>query len=84
MYTITIDVGNGAVVHGEVPRMRRLDAKALFFAPAVLGFLAATWFPLALAVVAVVFASDMAQARGFLPPHQWLALRIERLVGGEN
>ena len=84
MYTITIDGANGLVVHGEVPRTRRIDAKALFFTPAVLAFLAATWFPLALVAVAAIFALDTAQARVFLPPHEWLALRIERLFGGED
>ena len=84
MYTITIDGANGAVVHGEVPRKRRVDAKALFFTPAVLAFFAATWFPLVAIALAAAYALDTAQARAYLPPHEWLALRIERLLGGED
>jgi len=84
MYTITIDGGNGAVVRGEVPPGRRLDLKKLFFAPAVLAFLAATWLPLTVIPVAVVYALDTAQAKLFLPPHEWLAFRIQRLLGGED
>lgn len=84
MYTITIDGANGDVVHGEIPRTRRLDLKALFFTPALLAFFAATWLPFALIAVAAVYTLDAAQARLLIPPHEWLAIRIERLLGGED
>jgi hypothetical protein len=84
LYTITIDAGNGAVVRGDVPRKRRIDTKKLFFAPAALAFLAATWLPLALIPVLVLYALDTAQAKLFLPPHRWLAFRINGLLGSED
>ena len=84
LYTITIDGGNGAVVRGEVPRARRVDAKKLFFAPAALAFLVAAWPPLALIPLAVLYALDTARAQAFLPPYEWLALRINGLLGSED
>ncbi|HVO77130.1 MAG TPA: hypothetical protein VMT60_04010 [Candidatus Bathyarchaeia archaeon] len=84
LYTITIDGVSGAVVHGEVPPMKRLDLKALFFTPAVLAFLAATWLPLVFMAVAGAYVLDTAQAKTYLPPHDWLALRVQRLLGGED
>jgi hypothetical protein len=84
LYTITIDGGNGAVVRGEVPRRRRIDRGRLFFAPAALAFLAATWPPLVLIPVVVLYALDSAGAGRPLPPHEWLALRINGLIGSED
>jgi hypothetical protein len=84
MYTITIDGESGTVVRSEVPQRKRLDSGGLFFAPALLAFLITTWFPLALIAVAAVYALDTIQARLFLPPHEWLMLRIRRLLGGED
>ena len=84
LYTITIDGGNGAVVRGEVPVKKRIDQKKLFFAPAALAFLAATWLPLALIPVLVLYALDTAHARHFLPPHEWLAFKINDLIGSEE
>jgi hypothetical protein len=84
IYTITVDGGNGAVVHGDTPRRRRVDAKKLFFAPAALAFLAATWLPLMLIPIAALYALDTMQAKLFLPPYQWLALRINALLGGDD
>ena len=84
LYTITIDAGNGAVVRGDVPRKRRIDTKKLFFAPAALAFLAATWLPLVLIPVLVLYALDTASARLFPPPHEWLACKINGLLESEN
>jgi hypothetical protein len=84
LYTITIDGGNGAVVRGEVPRRRRIDRGRLFFAPAALAFLAATWPPLVLIPIVVLYALDSAGAGRPLPPHEWLAIRINGLIGSED
>jgi hypothetical protein len=84
LYTITIDGGNGAVVRGEVPCRRRIDSKRLFFAPAALAFLAATWPPLALVPLAVLYVLDTAHAMRFLPPHAWAAFKINGLLGSED
>lgn len=84
LYTITIDGGNGAVVRGDVPRKRKIDPKKLFFAPAALAFLAATWLPLALIPVLVTYALDTAHAKLFVPPYEWLAFRINGLLGSED
>lgn len=84
LYSITIDGGNGAVVRGEVPRRRRIDSKRLFFAPAALAFLAATWPPLALVPLAVLYALDTAREKRFLPPHEWAAFKINGLLGSED
>jgi hypothetical protein len=84
LYTITIDGGSGAIVRGDVPRQRRIDSKKLFFAPAALAFLAATWLPLALIPVLVLYALDTAGAKLFLPPHRWLAFKINGLLGNED
>ncbi|MDD4857429.1 MAG: hypothetical protein PHD74_04895 [Candidatus Krumholzibacteria bacterium] len=84
IYTITVDGGNGSVVRGEVPRQRRLDAKKLFFAPALLAFFASAWLPLAFIAAAVLYASDTIRAKLLLPPHAWLASRIQTLLEGED
>ncbi len=84
LYTITIDGGNGAVVRGDVPRRGRIDSRKLFFAPAALAFLAATWLPLVLIPVLVLYALDTAGAKLFLPPHRWLASRINGILGSED
>jgi ribosomal protein S27AE len=84
LYTITIDAGSGAVVRGDVPRKKRLEPKKLFFAPAALAFLAATWLPLVLIPVCVLYALDTARAKLFLPPHEWLAFRINGILESEN
>ncbi len=84
LYTITIDGGSGAVVRGDVPRKRRIDSKRLFFAPAALAFLAAAWLPLMLIPVLVLYALDTAGAKLFLPPHRWLAFKINGLLGSED
>ncbi|MFA4948958.1 MAG: hypothetical protein WC674_10705 [Candidatus Krumholzibacteriia bacterium] len=84
LYTITIDAGNGAVVRGDVPRKRRIDTKRLFFAPAALAFLAIVWPPLALIPVCVLYALDTARAKLFLPPHRWLAFRINGILESED
>jgi hypothetical protein len=84
LYTITIDGGNGAVVRGDVPRRRPLDSKKLFFAPAALAFLAISWLPLALIPVLVLYALDIAGAKLFVPPHRWLAFRINGILGNED
>jgi hypothetical protein len=82
--TITIDGANGAVVRGDVPQRRRIDSKKLFFAPAALAFLAGAWLPLALVPVLVLYAMDSAGAKLLLPPHRWLAFRINGLLGSED
>jgi len=84
MYAITIDGGSGAVVRGEVPREKRFDLRKLFFVPAALAFVAGTWLPLALIMIAVIYVLDTTQTRRFLPPWEWLALRTEKLLGGED
>jgi DNA-directed RNA polymerase subunit RPC12/RpoP len=84
IYAITIDGGNGAVVRGEVPRRRRIDSKRLFFAPAALAFLAATWPALALVPLAVLYALDAAREQRFLLPHAWAAMKINGLLGSED
>ncbi|MCX5754438.1 MAG: hypothetical protein NTW97_12505 [Candidatus Krumholzibacteria bacterium] len=84
LYTITIDAGNGTVVRGDVPRKRRIGTKRLFFAPAALAFLAATWLPLVLIPVCVLYALDTARAKIFLPPHEWLAFRIDGILESEG
>ena len=84
IYTITIDGGNGFVVRGDAPERRRRAGKKFFFVPAVLAFLAATWLPLVLIPIAALYVLDTIQAKLFLPPHQWLALRIGTFLGGED
>jgi ribosomal protein S27AE len=84
LYTITIDAASGAIVRGDVPRKRRIDTKKLFFAPAALAFLAATWLPLVLIPVCVLYALDTARAKVFLPPHEWLAFRINGILESEG
>jgi len=84
IYTITIDGGSGAVVRGDVPERRHLDARKLSFVPAALAFLAATWLPLVLIPLVCAYVLDTAQARLLVPPHRWLALRINGFLGGTN
>jgi hypothetical protein len=84
VYTITVDGGNGTVVRGDVPERRRVDAKKFFFVPAALAFLASTWLPLVLVPVVSLYVLDTIQARLFLPPYEWLALRINTLLGSED
>ena len=84
MYAITVDGASGEVVRGEIPAQRRLDRRRLFFVPALLAFCAATWLPAVIIPIAVLYALDAAQARRLLMPHQWLASRIRRLLGGED
>jgi hypothetical protein len=84
IYTITVDGGSGAVVRGDTPRRRRIDTKKLFFVPAALAFLAAAWLPLVLVPIASLYVLDTIQAKLFLPPYQWLALRINTFFEGED
>ena len=84
IYTVTVDGASGAVVRGDVPRRRRTDARKLFFVPAALAFLAASWLPLMLIPVAALYALDTIQARLFMPPYEWFAHRIDTFLGGER
>jgi DNA-directed RNA polymerase subunit RPC12/RpoP len=83
-YTITIDGRSGAVVHAEAPETKRRDPKGIFFVPAVLAFLAGTWFPLAGLAAAAVYVVDAIEARRPLSPLDWLSFRILGLLGGED
>jgi hypothetical protein len=84
VYSVTIDGASGAVLRGEVPARRRLDARGLFFIPAALAFLALAYPPLALIGAGVLYAYDCLDARALLPPHRWLAARLEGALGGEG
>lgn len=84
IYAITVDGCSGLVVRGEAPPRRRVNARRIFFAPAVLAVLAASWLPLVAAPVVAVYAVDSIHARSFLPPHEWIALRLRMLLGSED
>ncbi|HUV37950.1 MAG TPA: hypothetical protein VMX58_13530 [Patescibacteria group bacterium] len=83
IYTITIDGSDGRVVHGETPRRRAASLKAMFFVPAAIAFLAQTFLPLILVAAGVLYVFDAVQTQGFLPPHRWLAARLDRWFGGD-
>jgi hypothetical protein len=84
IFTITVDAGTGSVVRGEVPSRRAIEAKRLFFGPAALAFIAATWLPLVLVPIVSLYLLDTIQARRFVPPHEWFALRIDALLESEE
>ena len=84
IYAITIDGASGAVLHGDVPERRRLAARGLFFIPAALAFLALAYLPLAFIGAGALYAYDCLDARALLPPHRWLAMRLDGALGGNG
>lgn len=83
IYSITVDGNDGTILRGETPRRRRADLQSFFLVPAVAALLAGWWLPSVLIAAAIVYARDMAQTRGLLLPHRWLAARLDRWFGGE-
>lgn len=83
LYTITIDGSDGRVVCGEIPQRRETDLKMIVFVPAAFAFLAQTYLPLALIAAFAIYVIDAVQTEGFLPPHRWLAARLDRWFGGD-
>jgi DNA-directed RNA polymerase subunit RPC12/RpoP len=84
IYAITVDGASGAILRGDVPAERRIEAKRLFFTPAVFAFLAVTWLPLVLIGAAALYAYDSIEAGAPPAPHQWLAARLGALLGGNG
>lgn len=82
IYAITVDGANGAILRGDVPVERRIDAKGLFFVPAVFAFLALTYLPLVFIGAAALYVYDSIEAHSPLAPHRWLATRLGGLIGG--
>jgi hypothetical protein len=82
IYSITVDGCSGAILRGDVPGERRIDAKGLFFAPAVLAFLALTYLPLVFIGASALYVYDSIEAHSPLAPHRWLAKRLGGLIGG--
>lgn len=83
LYTITIDGSDGRILRGETPQRRGIDFKMMFFVPAAFAFLAQTYLPLALIAACAVYVIDAVLTEGFLPPHRWLAARLDRWFGGD-
>jgi DNA-directed RNA polymerase subunit RPC12/RpoP len=83
IYTITTDGSDGRVVCGETPQRKGIDFKTMFFVPAAFAFLAQTYLPLALIAAFAIYVTDAVQTEGFLPPHRWLAARLDRWFGGD-
>jgi hypothetical protein len=71
-------------VRGETPVIQRLNAKGIFFVPAVFAFLAGTYLPLAFIALGAVYAYDLFRGEGLLPPHRWLFWRLSRWFGGDR
>jgi hypothetical protein len=82
IYSITVDGCSGAIIRGDVPGERRIDAKGLFFVPAVLAFLALTYLPLVFIGASALYVYDSIEAHSPLAPHRWLAKRLGGLIGG--
>jgi hypothetical protein len=83
IYTITVDATDGHVVHGETPRRRDVNLKTTFLAPAAAAFLAQTFLPLVFVAAGALYIFDAVRTQGFLPPHRWLAARLDRWFGGD-
>lgn len=83
IYTITIDGNDGRVVHGETPRRRGVNFKTFLFVPATIAFLAQTFLPLVFIASGALYVIDAVQTHEFLPPHRWLAARLDGWFGGD-
>jgi hypothetical protein len=83
IYTITVDGCDGRVTRGETPQWREIHLKAIVLVPALLAFLAQTFFPLVFIAAGALYILDAVQTEGFLLPHRWLAGRLNRWFGGD-
>ncbi|MBN1885085.1 MAG: hypothetical protein JW876_06140 [Candidatus Krumholzibacteriota bacterium] len=83
IYTITVDGNDGSVLRGETPPRRQADLRTFFFVPALFALLAGLWLPAVAIAAGIVYVRDLVQARGMMPPHRWLAARLDRWFGGE-
>lgn len=83
IYTITIDANDGRITRGDVPGFKKANLKNLFFVPAAFAFLAGTYLPLAFIALGIVYAIDIFSSEGFVLPHRWFLMRLNKWFGGE-